>query len=346
MPGTVVVGVDGSEGSLHALDWAIDAAAGRGATLRLVYAMGLPLVTVPLGGPIRTAPSPEVSQAAKALLEEALRRVQEAAPSLRAVTEVSRAEAHHALLKSAQDAELLVVGSRGYSGVASLFLGSVAQRVASHATCPVVVVPPTSQEAAARRGRVVVGVDGSEHAAAALRFALVEAERLRAELVAVYAWQAPDALSTRSPCCRPTASTGAEVAGPANGSAPWMKPGPAQPAGPGPCRNPEKHPAALLDEGADADPIVVGSRGRAGSPGCCSARSPASPEPRRRARRCRARLLGWLSPRRPLRGAFAALPSGEGGAHRAELRYGFRELRLRVRVGDDPCPSAGGPAAR
>ena len=97
VPGTVVVGVDGSEGSLHALDWAIDAAAGRGATLRLVYAMGLPLVTVPLGGPIRTAPSPEVSQAAKALLEEALRRVQEAAPSLRAVTEVSRAEAHHAL---------------------------------------------------------------------------------------------------------------------------------------------------------------------------------------------------------------------------------------------------------
>lgn len=57
VPGTVVVGVDGSEGSLHALDWAIDAAAGRGATLRLVYAMGLPLVTVPLGGPIRTAPS-------------------------------------------------------------------------------------------------------------------------------------------------------------------------------------------------------------------------------------------------------------------------------------------------
>src|SRR5690606_15713230 len=176
VPGTVVVGVDGSEGSLHALDWAIDAAAGRGATLRLVYAMGLPLVTVPLGGPIRTAPSPEVSQAAKALLEEALRRVQEAAPSLRAVTEVSRAEAHHALLKSAQDAELLVVGSRGYSGVASLFLGSVAQRVASHATCPVVVVPPTSQDAAA-----------------GLRFALVEAGRLRAELVAVYAWPAPDA---------------------------------------------------------------------------------------------------------------------------------------------------------
>ncbi|AAZ55450.1 universal stress protein [Thermobifida fusca] len=272
VPGTVVVGVDGSEGSLHALDWAIDAAAGRGATLRLVYAMGLPLVTVPLGGPIRTAPSPEVSQAAKALLEEALRRVQEAAPSLRAVTEVSRAEAHHALLKSAQDAELLVVGSRGYSGVASLFLGSVAQRVASHATCPVVVVPPTSQEAAARRGRVVVGVDGSEHAAAALRFALVEAERLRAELVAVYAWQAPDA--PVDPFTVLQADVAVDREQQVARAREWLlrtvdeARTPLTQRVPVRVETPEKHPAAaLLDEGADADLIVVGSRGRGGFTG-------------------------------------------------------------------------------
>lgn len=272
VPGTVVVGVDGSEGSLHALDWAIDAAAGRGATLRLVYAMGLPLVTVPLGGPIRTAPSPEVSQAAKALLEEALRRVQEAAPSLRAVTEVSRAEAHHALLKSAQDAELLVVGSRGYSGVASLFLGSVAQRVASHATCPVVVVPPTSQEAAARRGRVVVGVDGSEHAAAALRFALVEAERLRAELVAVYAWQAPDA--PVDPFTVLQADVAVDREQQVARAREWLlrtvdeARTPLTQRVPVRVETPEKHPAAaLLDEGADVDLIVVGSRGRGGFTG-------------------------------------------------------------------------------
>ena len=272
VPGTVVVGVDGSEGSLHALDWAIDAAAGRGATLRLVYAMGLPLVTVPLGGPIRTAPSPEVSQAAKALLEEALRRVQEAAPSLRAVTEVSRAEAHHALLKSAQDAELLVVGSRGYSGVASLFLGSVAQRVASHATCPGVGVAPTSQEAAARRGRVVVGVDGSEHAAAALRFALVEAERLRAELVAVYAWQAPDA--PVDPFTVLQADVAVDREQQVARAREWLlrtvdeARTPLTQRVPVRVETPEKHPAAaLLDEGADADLIVVGSRGRGGFTG-------------------------------------------------------------------------------
>jgi nucleotide-binding universal stress UspA family protein len=191
---------------------------------------------------------------------------------LRAVTEVSRAEAHHALLKSAQDAELLVVGSRGYSGVASLFLGSVAQRVASHATCPVVVVPPTSQEAAARRGRVVVGVDGSEHAAAALRFALVEAERLRAELVAVYAWQAPDA--PVDPFTVLQADVAVDREQQVARAREWLlrtvdeARTPLTQRVPVRVETPEKHPAAaLLDEGADADLIVVGSRGRGGFTG-------------------------------------------------------------------------------
>jgi len=266
--GTVVAGVDGSEGSLHALDWAVDAAAGRGAVLRLVYAMGLPLVTAPLGGPIRTAPSQEVSDAAATLLGQALRRVQAAAPSLRAVTEVSRAEAHHALLRAAEDADLVVVGSRGLGGVRSILLGSVAQRIAAQAPCPVVVVPPpTGREPAARRGRVVVGVDGSAHAAAALRFALVEAERLRAELVAVSAWQTPD--SPLGPLPAPAADGGTDRTRQVERIREWLlrtvdeARTPLTRRVPVRAEAPEAHPAAaLLDEGADADLVVVGSRGR------------------------------------------------------------------------------------
>ncbi|MEY9212612.1 universal stress protein [Thermobifida halotolerans] len=270
--GTVVVGVDGSEGSMNALDWAADAAAGRGATLRLVYAMSLPLVTTPLGGPIRTAPSQEVSDSAAALLDEALHRARARVPNLKAVTESSRVEPHHALLKAAEEADLVVVGSRGLSGAKSLFLGSVAQRVASHAPCPVVVVPPTSQEPTARRGRVVVGVDGSAHAAAALRFALVEAERMRAELVAVYAWQVPDTpvdpftvLDTDVEVDRQRQVERArdwllEVVDAAR--TPLTRGVPVRAAAP------EEHPAAaLLAEGADADLVVVGSRGRGGFTG-------------------------------------------------------------------------------
>ena len=270
--GTVVVGVDGSEGSLHALDWAVDAAAGRGARLRLVYAMSLPLVTTPLGGPIRTAPSQEVSDAAAALLAEALQRVHAAAPSLDADTEVSRIEPHHALIRASEAADLVVVGSRGLSGVRSLFLGSVAQRVAAHASCPVVVVPPTSQEPAARRGRVVVGVDGSVHAAAALRFALVEAERLRAELVDVAAWQAPEA--PVDPFTVLHADVDIDREQQVARVRDWLlwtvddARTPLTERVPVRAEAPEGHPAAaLLAEGADADLVVVGSRGRGGFAG-------------------------------------------------------------------------------
>jgi nucleotide-binding universal stress UspA family protein len=49
--------------------------------------------------------------------------------------------AARALLDSAKDADLVVVGSRGVGGFEGLLLGSVSSQVASHAACPVVVVP-------------------------------------------------------------------------------------------------------------------------------------------------------------------------------------------------------------
>ena len=51
-------------------------------------------------------------------------------------------DAEDALVREAADAELLVVGSRGRSGLKSVLLGSVSRHVVSHAACPVVVVKP------------------------------------------------------------------------------------------------------------------------------------------------------------------------------------------------------------
>ena len=84
--------------------------------------------------------------------------------------------------RPAEDAALLVVGARGRGGFASLLLGSVSQKVLHHATCPVAVIR-AGQEPSPRvgEGRIVVGVDGSRNADAALRWAIDEGRRRGAE---------------------------------------------------------------------------------------------------------------------------------------------------------------------
>ena len=53
-----------------------------------------------------------------------------------------------AILERAEDADLVVVGSRGHGGFVGLMLGSVSNQVVHHADCPVVVVRPTKRSVA------------------------------------------------------------------------------------------------------------------------------------------------------------------------------------------------------
>jgi nucleotide-binding universal stress UspA family protein len=76
------------------------------------------------------------------------------------------------LLGAAESAERAVVGNRGRGGFTSLMLGSVGQRVATHAPCPVVVV---RGRAAAVDGPIVVGADGSAAGTHALQLAFDQA---------------------------------------------------------------------------------------------------------------------------------------------------------------------------
>jgi nucleotide-binding universal stress UspA family protein len=87
-------------------------------------------------------------------------------------------------------AELLVVGSRGRGSIRSAVLGSVSRRLATGATCPVVVVPPEtavpSQDDSAGAS-IVCGADGSDHSTAAVRLAHELARRMGYRLIVVHA---------------------------------------------------------------------------------------------------------------------------------------------------------------
>jgi nucleotide-binding universal stress UspA family protein len=139
--GRVVVGIDGSEESHHALVWAMREATRRGARLEVVNAFMYHLyVTTHAPSVILQDDVDEASgQLLKRMIESATSEIGARPP---AVDLASVPDAPvHALLESAKDADLLVVGTHGRGAVAGFLLGSVSQQCVTHARCPVVVVP-------------------------------------------------------------------------------------------------------------------------------------------------------------------------------------------------------------
>lgn len=188
----VVVGVDGSNCSRAALDWAAAEAARRGVELRIVHALGMPLV-VSAYGPTHFRPTGEIDEQATDVLKSAADRSRELHPSVSVETVTALEEAPLALLRQSHRHDLIVVGTRGLGTVAAMFVGSVSIRVAAQAPCPVVVVPSDDEgrPATTELNRVVVGVDGSKNARRALGLATDLASGNNGELVIVNSWDVP-----------------------------------------------------------------------------------------------------------------------------------------------------------
>jgi nucleotide-binding universal stress UspA family protein len=89
-------------------------------------------------------------------------------------------------LAGEEGARLIVVGSRGHSALRSGLLGSVTRDLAARSPLPVVVVPPNYEEDGAGDG-IVCGVDGSDHAVAAVRIAAGLAVDAHGRLIVVHA---------------------------------------------------------------------------------------------------------------------------------------------------------------
>ncbi|GAA0415369.1 universal stress protein [Streptomyces luteireticuli] len=183
----LVVGVDGSGGSLTALDWAVDEAVRLGLPLRIVYASLWERYegAVPSFGGER--PVDEVM--AEHIAASAEQRARKRAPDAEVHPVVVPEDPADALLRASHEATALVVGSSGRGVVAGLLLGSVGLAVAGRAHCPVTVVRGGERNVRGECGRVVVGVGGPDESGAAVRFALREAAARGCEVQAVRVWR-------------------------------------------------------------------------------------------------------------------------------------------------------------
>ncbi|MFJ3415438.1 universal stress protein [Streptomyces sp. NPDC086082] len=187
----VIAAVDGSDDSLRALDWAVDAALGRGAPLRVVHVWQYAAAWTPPGVLVAGPPKPDEDE----VLDQVRTHLEGRAD--RPVMEyVGMQGAPGAVLPElGSGAQLLVLGSRGRGGFASLLLGSNGMAAARDADCPVVVVPRPGREVhgevpAGPGPRVVVGLQVDSPDETTLSFAFAEAalRGARVQVVAAYPW--------------------------------------------------------------------------------------------------------------------------------------------------------------
>ncbi|MGQ4388663.1 universal stress protein [Streptomyces sp. SAS_270] len=195
----VVVGLDGSPESLAAADWAAGEALRRGLPLRLVHAWE--------GLPSDTSSLPELEAPrywAQRILNGAMDRLNERYPQVCLSAEQIARPAAEALVAAGAEGELLVLGSRAFSGLGGFMAGSVALATVAHVTRPVILVradrTAEDDHAPDEEGRpsartpyrdVVVGVDTAHPCEELLAFALENAALRGAPLRVVHAWHMP-----------------------------------------------------------------------------------------------------------------------------------------------------------
>ncbi|MEV4251128.1 universal stress protein [Streptosporangium canum] len=256
MTAHVAVGVDGSPSSQAAVEWAADDAVRRGCALRIVHVIDPWIYDIPLQTPPGFRDS--MSESCQGVLAEAAALARERVPGIEGDTVLETGRPVEILRREAEDAEQIVLGSRGRGGFTGLLLGSVSLALAGHVAVPVVVVRGDRKRA---HGEVVVGFDGSAHAAAALEYAFEEAARRGARLHAIHTWQMPvvgQGATVYTPLFEEISAAGRRVA--ADVLTPWREKYPqVEVEETAVCG----HPVAVICEASErADLAVVGSRGQ------------------------------------------------------------------------------------
>ncbi|RRO16868.1 universal stress protein [Saccharopolyspora rhizosphaerae] len=188
----VIVGIDGSASAVHAVRWAAAEAHRRNARLRIAYADVLSLVYIPdlPGYPLPEPYVKAAQQQGKEWLHRAADNARVEVEGLDVVTELHVGPASSVLIRLSQEAQLMVVGSRGLGGFTGLVAGSVAVALSAHGHCPVAMV--RGPDTALPDAPVVVGVDSPTGNESALTTAFESAASRGVVLRAVHTWNSLD----------------------------------------------------------------------------------------------------------------------------------------------------------
>ena len=192
----IVVGIDGSRPADAALAWAVREASLRKAEVVVVYALPFPMQLgyVPIEGGVDIS---SLEAGGRRVVEDALGRLpfQHRAA---VTTRVAIGPPAAVMVAAAEEADLLVLGTRGRGGLQGLLLGSTSYACLHHSPCPVVLLHGPEAPGGGT-GPIVVGVDGSDGSVAALTWAVEEARRREATVAAALAWQDPYTLVGPAP---------------------------------------------------------------------------------------------------------------------------------------------------
>ncbi len=250
----IVAGYDGSPGSAHAVCWAAREAKARDTMLTICLAWAPDHMTLPTESAICDL----ARQHGQEVLVRGLPYAESVLGPGRVAAALADGSAAHVLCERSRTADMVVVGARGHSELPGLLLGSVSWQVAGHATGRVVVVRGAWRPPNRPPGPVVAGVDGSPASQAAVAFAFEEAALRDVPLVALCAltdssgrlgeWHQVEEDFDHLMACEAKEHPDVTVVRQVEAGTPR---------------------SALLTAAADAQMLVVGSRGRDGLEGMC-----------------------------------------------------------------------------
>lgn len=256
----ILVAVDGSDESEAAVRWAAGEAVLRDVPITVLHVVAPVVVTWPVRY-LKVSYQEWQEDNARQVIEQAQQTAKSVTPGadLAIRTEVRHGGVLTELVDASKKAVITAVGSRGLGAIGAGVLGSVSRGLLHHARSPVAVIRPGKAEAN-RSSAVLVGIDGSPASEAATALAFDEASRRGVELVALHAWSDVGVVPAVGTDWQEYEQEGHEVL--AERLAGWQE------------RYPDvrvrrrvvcDRPAHwLIEEAADAQLVVLGSRGRGG----------------------------------------------------------------------------------